>query len=54
MEFGRGEGKISSLSLDSGLESLSDVLLAKRGQEFLVLTERGNPSLNELVARARQ
>ncbi|MCI49541.1 hypothetical protein A2U01_0070785 [Trifolium medium] len=34
MESGRGEGKISSLSLDPGLSSLSDVLLAERGHEF--------------------
>ncbi|MCI76894.1 hypothetical protein A2U01_0098164, partial [Trifolium medium] len=34
MEIGRGQGKLSSLSLDSGLASLSDVLLAERGQDF--------------------
>ncbi|MCI74618.1 hypothetical protein A2U01_0095882, partial [Trifolium medium] len=27
--IGRGQGKLSSLSLDSGLAPLSDVLLAK-------------------------
>ncbi|MCI87247.1 hypothetical protein A2U01_0108529, partial [Trifolium medium] len=40
MEFGRGQGKLSSLSLDSGLSSLSDVLLAERGQGFWMLAER--------------
>ncbi|MCI06481.1 hypothetical protein A2U01_0027541 [Trifolium medium] len=44
MEFGRGQGKLSSLSLNTGLASLSDGLLA----------ERGIRSLSELVASARQ